>query len=46
MTLAVSPARRPLIVPVNAGFARPYSREALSAVTVSNALVIVSVPGT
>ena len=45
-TLAVSELRKPVIDPVNVGLASPYSRVALSAVTVSSALVIVSVPGT
>ena len=45
-TLAVSELRKPVIDPVKVGLARPYSRLALSAVTVSSALLIVSVPGT
>ncbi len=45
-TLAVSPLRNPVMLPVNVGFARPYSRVALSAVTVSRARVMVRVPGT
>jgi len=45
-TLCVSPLINPLIVSVKAGFATPYARLALLAVTVSVALLIVSVPFT
>jgi hypothetical protein len=37
---ASSPARNPVSVPVNTGFASPYTRDALDAVTVSGAFVI------
>ena len=41
-TAAVSPLTKPLKVPVNAGFCRPNSRSASSAVSVSDAGLIVS----